>query len=128
MDFLYGKESAEGLAYFPVLNTYNSDMFALTYYYKENSKTHVHHYIDLKSGNRKFHVRDIINDLTRFPDKVYICSYSLNIRHKVYQDGYLVDVFLPADQLKEKTMEIPGVGKVDREDNPIIVMMRIRDN
>lgn len=127
MDYLYGEESAEGMAYFPVLNTYNADMLAFTYYYKENSKTHVHHYIDLKSGNRKFHVRDIVNDLTRFPDKVYICSYSLNIRHQVYQDGYLVDVFFPADQIKEKSAEIPGLGKVDREDNPIIVLMKIRE-
>lgn len=127
MDYLYGEESAEGMAYFPVLNTYNADMLAFTYYYKENSKTHVHHYIDLKSGNRKFHVRDIVNDLTGFPDKVYICSFSHNIRHEVYQDGCLVDVFLPAGQLKEKTAEIPGIGKVDREDNPIIVMMKIRE-
>jgi len=127
MDFLYREESADGLAYFPVLNTYNSEMLAFTYYFKENSKIHVQHYIDLKSGNRKFHVRDIENDLTGFPDKVYICSFSHSIRHEVYQDGYLVDVFFPADQLKEKIAEIPGIGRVDREDNPIIVLMKVRE-
>lgn len=127
MDFLYGEETAGGLAYFPVLNTYNSNMLAFTYYFKENSKIHVQHYIDLKSGNRKFHVRDIVNDLTRFPDKVYICSFSHGIKHEVYRDGYLVDVFFPADQIKEKSAEIPGFGEVDREDNPIIVMMKIRE-
>lgn len=127
MDFLYSDERSEGLAYFPVLNTYNSDLLAFTYYYKENSKIHVHHYLDLKSGDRKFHVRDIENDLTGFPDKVFICSFSYSIRHEVYRDGYLVEVFLPADHIKEKSADIPGLGKVDREDNPIIVLMKIRE-
>jgi hypothetical protein len=68
-----------------------------------------------------------LNDLSHFPDKVYICSFSHSIRHEVYQDNYLVDVFFPADQLKEKTAEIPGIGRVDREDNPIIVLMKIRE-
>jgi hypothetical protein len=127
MDFLYSDERSEGLAYFPVLNTYNSDLLAFTYYFKENSKINIYHYLDLKSGNRKFHVRDIENDLTGFPDKVFICSFSYSIRHEVYRDGYLVDVFFPADQIKEKSADIPGLGKVDREDNPIIVLMKIRE-
>lgn len=123
----YLNNNSEGLASFPVLNIYNSKLLAFSYYFKENSRNQLHHYIHMKKNDRIFHVRDIVNDITGFPDRVYLSSYFFAINHEVFHDDYLVDIVLPWYHIKDKDMEISGIGRVDPEDNPIILLMKLKD-
>lgn len=124
-EYLFSEKS-DGLASFPVLNINNSKLLAFSYYFKENSKTQLHHYIHFKNNNRIFHVRDIQNDMTGFPEKVYLSSYFFAVNHEVFHDGHLVDIILPWYHNKDKEVEIPGVGIVHPEDNPVILMMKLK--
>ncbi|WP_439483303.1 6-bladed beta-propeller [Cyclobacterium plantarum] len=123
----YLKNETDGLASFPVLNIYDSNITAFTYYFKTAGRNQLHHYIHFKNTNQTFHTRDIINDLTNYPEKVYLSSYYYAVNHEVLHENYLVDVVLPWHSNEGKTIEIPGVGKIEPEDNPVIVMMKLKD-
>ena len=92
---LYLSERTEGKASFPVLNIYDSRIESFTYYYKENKKNSLHHYIKFKKNNKIYHVKDIINDLTGYPKMVYLSSYFYAVNHEVLYNDYLVDIVLP---------------------------------
>lgn len=120
----YLNNESAGKAFFPVLNIYNSNITLLSYYFKENNKNHLHHYINFKSSNRIFHVRDIINDLTNYPDKVYLSSYYYAVNHEVLYKDYFVDIVLPWHTNQGEAIEIPNVGTIEPEDNPVILLMK----
>lgn len=126
-EYLYSDNSAEGMAFFPVLNINNSKMLAFSYNFKENGKIYIHHYIQMKNNNEVFHVREIQNDVLRFPDRVYLLSYTFAINHEVFHNGYLADIILPSMNFGNENIETLEIGKIDREDNPIIIMMKLKD-
>lgn len=125
MDFLYSNEEGRGLASFPVLNFSNEKLLAITYNYKDRGgHTHVHQFLKFNSNATVFHTRNLINDLTAFPETLYICSYSNGISHPVYFNGDLVEVVSPAYAMKEMQVDVPGLGTVGREDNPVLVFIK----
>lgn len=83
----------------------------------------------MKERNEMFHIKKIIDDITGFMDRDYICSSSYPVHHDVlYDDDYLVDIIMPDYYLGDrKEAEIEGIGKMSDLDNPIIVLMRLRE-
>ncbi len=124
----YLNNNTEGLASFPVLNIYDPNITSFTYYFKKGNKNYLNHYIHFKKTNQIFHVRDIVNDLTNYPEKVYLSSYFYAVNHEVLHDNYLVDIVLPWYTNEGKTIEIPGTGTVLPEDNPVIVLMKLKSD
>ncbi|EON76687.1 hypothetical protein ADIS_3137 [Lunatimonas lonarensis] len=125
MDFLYSNEEGRGLASFPVLNFSNEKLLAITYNYKDRGgHIHVHQFLKFNSNATVVHTRNLINDLTSFPETLYLCSYSNGISHPVYFNGDLVEVVSPAYAMKEKQVDVPGLGTVGREDNPVVVFIK----
>ncbi|SFB24897.1 hypothetical protein SAMN04489723_10679 [Algoriphagus aquimarinus] len=118
--------NTEDIATFPVLNINTSKIQAFSYYFKENGANKTHHYLNF-SNNAIFHTRDIVNDLTNYPEKIYLSSYFWGINHEVLHGNYLVDIVLPAYTNEGKTIEINGVGPVEPEDNPIILLMKLKE-
>lgn len=123
----YLNNETEGLASFPVLNIFDSDIIAFSYYFKTGIRNHLHHYIHFKKTDQIFHTRDIVNDLTTYPEKVYLSSYFYAVNHEVLHGDYLVDIVLPWHTNEGKIIEIPGVGTVQPEDNPVILLMRLKE-
>jgi len=125
MDFLYSNEEGRGMASFPVLNFKNENLLAITYNHKDRvGNIHVHQFIKFNSNATVFHMRNLINDLTTFPETLYVCSYSNGINHPVYFNGDLVEVVSPAYAIKEKQVDVSELGTVGREDNPILVFIK----
>lgn len=113
-------------AFFPVLNINNSKIILFSYYFKENNKNHLHHYINFKENNKIFHVRDIVNNITNYPDKVYLSSYYYAVNHEVIYKDYFVDIVLPWHTNQGKIIEIPNIGTIEPEDNPVIILMKLK--
>ncbi len=116
----------EEIVTFPVLNVNTSKILAISYYFKENGKNKLHHYLNL-SNNSVFHTHDIINDLTNYPEKIFLSSYFYAINHEVLYKDYLVDIVLPAYTNEGKSIEIPGIGTIQAEDNPVVLLMKLKE-
>jgi hypothetical protein len=117
------ENASEGKAVFPVLNADNSSFFSFSYYFNNG----IHQYIRFKSNNLNFYTKKFTNDLTDFPDEVIISSYYSGIRHEVWYKGYLVDIILPSIYIKDvNEIKSENLGVIQKEDNPIIVLMKPR--
>ncbi|MDR0725956.1 MAG: hypothetical protein LBF59_08130, partial [Prevotellaceae bacterium] len=105
------------------------------YYFKQNNvertwvfsmEKDIRQYIKIK--DKVYHTNRIKNDLTSFPDRLYICSYIYgNYMHEVWHEDYLVDVITYnyfADSDVDKIF-VEGLGEVTDEDI-IIVLMRLK--
>lgn len=126
----YLEKNAEGLAFMPVLNINEPNMVAFTYNFKENSKTKFHHYIHMKGTDKIFHANVIVNDISGFPRNVFICSFSYSVKHDPTYDGHLVHIVIPEygiDSKGERETEVAGIGTVKIEDNPVIMLMRLKE-
>lgn len=124
----YLNNETKGLGYFPSLSVNNSSMLLFSYYnsqFENRSLENVHYYIYLKNKGSTYHVKTIKNDLTEFPAFVNP-SYFLTISHPIYYNEHLVELVLPGYHLHGQSIDVPGIGVVYPEDNPIIVMMRLR--
>ncbi|HAS59490.1 MAG TPA: hypothetical protein DEQ87_16410 [Algoriphagus sp.] len=122
------QNESEGKVTFPVLNASTPNLLAFSYYFKEKNFNHTIQYLDFKKEKTTIHTRKIINDLTDFPKEIFISSYYSGIRHEVVYKDHLVDIILPAFSLDdEKEIKTKSLGKIKIEDNPIIVLMRIKD-
>lgn len=129
-------KKTNGKAFFPVLNINNSEIMTFSYYFKNDNKermfreTDFRQYIHLKKNNKVLHTRKILNDITSFPEKVYLSSYFFQVAHDVWHNGYLVDVVLPqyyfTPDNKTQT-NVDGIGEITIEDNPIIVLMKFKN-
>ncbi len=122
----YWVNKTEGMASFPVLNINSSNLFAFTYYFKSQGKNQLHQYLQFKNLNKVFHVKDVVNDLTSYPSKIYLSSYYFGVKHEVLHGDYLVDIVLPWHTNEGRIIDVPGVGSVEPEDNPVIVMMKLK--
>lgn len=125
----YLEKHTEGLASFPVLHINNSTLLLFSYFFKKNAVRRLHQFIKLKNSEKIIHVHDINNDLTNFPEKVFLSSFH-PVNHEVYYDGgYLVDIIMPSQVFEDrkKEIEVEGIGAVKAEDNPVIMMMKLRE-
>jgi hypothetical protein len=132
MKYIYGMKN---LASFPVLNLNDDRIMSFSYYFKENSEQYLfqesdyRQYLVTKWNNKIYHTKTFKNDLTSFPDHVYISSYFNGCNHEVWHEDYLVDVILPSSYFKNsKTKEtfVEGIGKITEFDDPVIVLMKLK--
>jgi hypothetical protein len=126
----------KGLACLPVLNINNSDIMSFSYYFKQNNvertwvfsmEKDIRQYIKIK--DKVYHTNRIKNDLTSFPDRLYICSYIYgNYPHEVWHEDYLVDVITYnyfADSEVDK-IYVEGLGEVTSDEEIIVVLMKLK--
>lgn len=120
--------------FFPVLNMNNDSILSFSYYFKEEEnrmfrENDFRQYIKMKGSGKTYHVRKINNDLTSFPEYLYVSSYFFGCAHEVWYKDYLVDIILPDQYLGAKgdnKVLIDGIGEIAAEDNPIIVMAKLK--
>lgn len=119
-------------ASFPVLNINNSNIFSFSYYFKQEAgrdlfreEEDMRQYIKIK--DKIYHVKKIRNDLTSFPDRLYISSYLFGCAHEVWHKDYLVAVIVPSYYFStEEKIFVEGLGEITDDDNPIVVMMKLK--
>lgn len=127
-------ERKKRLAFFPVLTMNDEDMMAFSYYFKEDDdrffrEEDFRQYIRFKKNGKVIHIKRIRNDLTTFPDYMYVSSYFFDCAHAVRYKDYLVDIVHPYYYLKKRNADqvlVDGIGKVIAEDNPIIIMVKLK--
>ncbi len=124
-----------GLASFPVLTVNNTEIMAFSYYFKQENKDRMfresdfRQYIRLKKNSKIFHTKRIKNDITPFPEKIYLSSYFFQVAHEVWEKDYLVDIILPQYYFSpngKTQINVEGIGLFSIEDNPIIVLMKLK--
>jgi len=124
----YFREEASNRAYFPVLTAHTEKLLAIFYTYAVDGGMG-QQYIHLKDRNQIFHTQKIVDDVTPFTDRNYFCSSSIPFNHEiVYDENYLVDIVLPSQYLKdERSVDIEGIGKITDQDNPIVLLMKLKE-
>ena len=128
---LYLRKNTDQKAFFPVLDINNSNIIAFNYLFNE-SNNHIHNYefIQLKKINKTFHTKRIKNDITAFPEYVTLSTSGGNICHEVWYEDYLVNIINPGNLFLgnsgEDRKNINGLGIITQEDNPIIVLMKLK--
>ena len=124
------------VAAFPVLNIYDDRIFSFSYYFKQSEtqrwlkENDFRQYIKFRKSKKIYHAKRIKNDLSAFPDRLYISSYFFGCVHEVLHEDYLVDVIVP-DLYFHDTDEkvyVDGLGEISAESDPIIVMMKLKEN
>jgi len=125
--FEFLQNETNGKVTFPVLNAQSSKLLAFSYYFKDKNNNNLYQYLEIKSNRKKYHTQSIINDLTEFPERVFISSYYKGINYEVMYNDYLVDLILPSYALEEaKELDIVDLGLIKVEDNPIIMLMKLK--
>jgi hypothetical protein len=126
------------LAAFPVLNIYNDDIIAFSYYFKQDNEKRrlsfnekdYRQYLKLKKNNQEYHVKYFKNDISGFPDKIYISSYFFDCAHEAWFDNYFIDIFIPDKRYFKNPTDkvfVDGLGEISAIDNPIIIMMKMKN-
>jgi hypothetical protein len=130
-------KSMQGLASFPTLNLKNSNIMSFSYYFKQKSGSEyfdeekdIYQYI--KINDKVHHVKKIRNDLTDFPDRLYICSdHSCN--HEVWYEDYLVDVIMTHNYFVDDEkmsnggkLYVEGLGEITSDEEIIITLMKLK--
>lgn len=124
----YLSDEANEKVSFPVLNIENSKIFAFSYYFKENNKNKLFQFIKFKDSGNIYHTKMLNNDLSSFPKNFYISSYLFGIKHEVMYKNYLVDIILPWHVLEgAKELDTKTIGTIKVEDNPIIVLLKLKN-
>lgn len=110
---------------FPMLHVNTSNLLLFTYNFNKSE----YQYISLKNYGKVFHAKRINNDITGFPQKIVLSSASNGINHEVWDEGYLIEIIFPSNELKnfEDSVSLAGLGKVTLNDNPIIVRMKLKE-
>lgn len=124
------------VASFPVLNIYDDRIFAFSYYFKESDterwikESDFRQYVKFKKSKKVYHAKMIKNDLSVFPDRLYISSYFFGCVHQVLHEDYLVDIILPDlyfNDMDEKVY-VEGLGEISADSDPIIVMAKLKND
>lgn len=128
-------ENATGKAFFPLLSFNSSDIMIVNYlvkgdnnvklFKKEDCRTFIH----LKHSNKVLHTKKIINDLSVFPKEIELnISPINNVAHDIWHNGYLVDIVMPNENISFEDREIVSdeVGSISYNDNPVIVLMKLK--
>jgi hypothetical protein len=121
----------DGLASFPVLNINNSNIMSFSYFFKQKDKRmlfrekDIRQYIKIK--DKVHHVKKIRNDLTNFPDRLYISSYLFGCIHDVWYEDYLVDVIVPNLYFSDdEKVFVEELGELTADSEPVVVMMKLK--
>jgi hypothetical protein len=124
------------LASFPVLNINNSDIMSFSYFFKQESgrmlpkEEDIRQYIKIK--DKIYHVKKIRNDLTSFPDRLYLCSCVFayyGCPHEVWHEDYLVDVIETSTYFANSDVDkiyVEGLGEVTSDEEVIVVLMKLK--
>ena len=131
MAYIRGKSQK---VFFPVLTMSDENIMAFSYYFKKESdrffkEDDFRQYIKFKNSDKVFHVEKIKNDLTSFPACLFISSYYGDCAHEVSFNDYLVDIVLPSSYFRDGNIDrvfVDGVGEITVEDNPVIVMIKLK--
>jgi len=123
LDIIHG--NLENKVTFPVLNADNEHILAFSYYFKNGLVNDTHQYVKFKSNDKIFHTKQFVNDLTDFPNKIFISSYYTGIKHEIWYKDQLVDIILPIYSMDgRKEFDSEDLGMIKIEDNPIIALMK----
>lgn len=128
-------ETAQGLAYFPILKMNNSDLIIISYIFNQNNakwwldESFMHHYISFPENGKFIHTKRIKNDIKDFPEYIFAGKEYRGIGHEVWHNNYLVDIVVPSFYLQNKNQHIiiNGETEVAPNDNPIIVLMKRKE-
>jgi hypothetical protein len=124
------------LASFPILNLNNSNIMSFSYFFKQESgriipkEEDIRQYIKIK--DRVYHVKKIRNDLTKFPDRLYLCSHLAmyyGCPHEVWYEDYLVDVIETSTYFAGSEVDkisVEGLGEVTSDEEIIVVLMKLK--
>jgi hypothetical protein len=124
------------LASFPMLNINNSGIMSFSYFFKRESgriipkEEDIRMYIKIK--DRDYHVKKIRNDLTKFPDRLYLCSHLAmyyGCPHEVWYEDYLVDVIETSTYFASSGVDkisVEGLGEVTSDEEFIVVLMKLK--
>jgi hypothetical protein len=127
-----------GLACFPTLNLNNSGIMAFSYYFKQKNvdrgyqlfsrETDIRQYIKIK--DKVYHTNKIRNDLTSFPNRLYICPYLYGVcNHDVWYEDYLVDVIETSSYFEGSDIDklhVEGLGEITSDEEIIVVLMKLK--
>lgn len=117
------------VASFPVLNINNSDILALSYSFSRNGKEALsYYYFQLNENNRIIHTKNIVNDLTNFPKYIYIDNNQGGINHESWHNEYLISIVWPHENIMTDSVYVDGLGKLSPEDNPVIILMKLKNH
>jgi hypothetical protein len=124
-------KNIDGLASIPVLNINNSNIMSFSYYFKQEAERGIYGEKDMrqyiKIKDKVYHVNKIRNDLTNFPDRLYIISYLFGCIHEVWHEDYLVDVIVPNFYFSDdEKVFVEGLGALTADSDPIVVMMKMK--
>jgi hypothetical protein len=126
----------QDLASFPMLNINNSDIMSFSYFFKQESgriipeEKDIRQYIKIK--DKTYHVKKIRNDLTKFPDRLYLCSHLAiyyGCPHEVWCEDYLIDVIETSTYFANSDVDkiyVEGLGEVTSDEEIIVVLMKLK--
>ena len=123
-------------AFFPVLDINNSNVMSFSYLFKQDKterrgligRDDYRLYLNFKANDKVFHVKQIKNDLSNFPDRIFISSSYFSCAHEAWYEDYLVDIVIPDLYFESPTDKIfvENIGEVSALDNPIIVLIKLK--
>ncbi|MBN2755839.1 MAG: hypothetical protein JXR51_01600 [Bacteroidales bacterium] len=126
----------KGLAMLPFLTLNNKDILSFSYCVNvaENANSEYSfpivfkHFLLLKHSGKTFNANKIINDVTEFPKDIWIRNFNKSdIVCEPWHKDYLVRVISPSAELgEEDEIEIEGLGKINVNDNPIIMLLKLK--
>jgi hypothetical protein len=122
----------DGLASFPILNINNSNIMSFSYFFRQKNEERaffnekdIRQYI--KINDKVYHTKEIRNDLTSFPDRLYISSSHFYCAHDVWCEDYLVDVIKTDLYFPNDTkIYVEGLGEVTSDEEIIVVLMKLK--
>lgn len=123
-------EEANGLAAFPFLKAYSSDILMLSYLQiepiKQNSPFVINHnsnrhYLKLKNNTTVLHAKKIKNDITSCPEYIFHGPEYRGVAFNVLHENYLIDILLPGNELREA-----AVCNMQSDDSRWLVFMKLK--
>jgi len=132
--YFYKSGNFKRLASFPHLAINNSNILVINYLFNTKEKfvyqDSFRHYIYIKKSEKFFNASSIVNDITTFPEKIYLTTfdtYNSDFIYTPWYDKYLVSIFYPASELKYNENIVLSTGdSVKFDDNPIILLMEVK--
>lgn len=126
IDFL---SNSKNVASFPVLNINNTNILGITYFFtKSSGQTLPYQYFRLNQIRKIIHTKSLFNDLTPFPAYIDNNNNSGNTNHESWHNKYLVSIVWPHETITEDSVYIEGLGTITPDDNPVIVLMKLKNN
>lgn len=117
-------------ASYPNLEINNSKLIVINYLFRENigKPMNERSYFIRKDIRKTLHIKEIINDLTEFPNRITINHLNQSdVMYKPWYKNSLIQVISPESEIEMgKSIDIDSIGKVNYDDNPIIMLMSLK--